>query len=373
MMRRWHSNVSPKKVIALTAIVFAFAVVATHNSATAAQKSTMLTIYPRAGSALASGVTPQGPGLVLMGGGGDVDSAFIWMHDTIAGSRRGNGGDIIVLGASGANDYDQYFLKLAHFNSVQTLTIQRGASAKDLQTAASYVDRSQGVFIRGGDQANYVWWKGSSLAAALKRLYERGGVVGGNSAGLAIQGEWTYDSVAADAAGADVEVTTRNAVPNPSEPIISFTHDLFDWPPLRGVITDSHFVQRDRLGRLAVFLARLRQQHGASDIMGLGIDTESAICIDKRGIGTLKRKGPNGSALFLVGGTARPITAGRPIVYTGIKVTVLNKDNQTFDFNTRCAQAPTYEINVNGTKHTIYEPANPYKPPSTAVVQSCQK
>ena len=333
----------------------------------------MLTIYPRAGSALDSGVTPHGPGLVLMGGGGDVDSAFIWMHDTIAGSHSGNGGDIIVLGASGANDYDQYLLKLAHFNSVQTLTIQRGASAKDLQTAAGYVDRSQGVFIRGGDQANYVWWKGSPLASALERLYKRGGVVAGNSAGLAIQGEWSYDSVAADAAGADVEVTTKNAVPNPSEPIISFTHDLFDWPPLRGVITDSHFVTRDRLGRLAVFLARLRQEHGARDIMGLGIDAETAVCVDKRGIGILKRQGPNGSALFLRGGAARPITVGRPIVYTGIIVTVLDRENQTFDFNTRCAQAPTYEINVDGTKHPIYEPTNPYKPLSAAVVPTCRK
>jgi len=333
----------------------------------------MLTIYPRAGSALDSGVTPHGPGLVLMGGGGDVDSAFIWMHDTIAGSHRGNGGDIIVLGASGANDYDQYFLKLAHFNSVQTLTIQRGATAKDLQTAASYVDRSQGVFIRGGDQANYVWWKGSPLASALARLYKRGGVVAGNSAGLAIQGEWSYDSVAADAAGADVEVNTKNAVPDPSESIISFTHNLFDWPPLRGVITDSHFVQRDRLGRLTVFLARLQQQHGARNIMGLGIDAETAICVNKRGIGTLKKQGPNGSALFLSGGTARPIAVGRPLVYTGIKVTLLDKENQTFDFNTRCGRAASYEISIDGSKRPISDPANPYKAPSTAVVRSCQK
>jgi cyanophycinase-like exopeptidase len=363
----------PKRAVALIAIVLAIAFLATRDPASGASKPTMLTIYPRAGSALDSGVKPHGPGLVLMGGGGDVDSAFVWMHDTIAGSHLGNGGDIIVLGASGANDYDQYLLKLAHFNSVQTLTIQRGATAKDLQTAARYVDRSQGVFIRGGDQANYVWWKGSPLAAALERLYKRGGVVAGNSAGLAIQGEWAYDSVAADAAGSDVEVTTKNAVPNPSEPIISFTHDLFDWPPLRGVITDTHFVKRDRLGRLVVFLARLQQQQGAHNIMGLGIDAESAICVDKRGIGTFKRQGPNGSALFLQGGTARPITVGRPIVYTGITVTLLDRENQTFDFNTRCAQAPSYELSVDGTAKPIYDPANPYKPPSTAVVRSCHQ
>lgn len=371
-MRRRRTIMLPLRAIALTAIALAIAV-GIRCQASAAQEPSTLTIYPRAGSPEASGVTPHGPGLVLMGGGGDVDSAFVWMHDTIAGSHRGNGGDIIVLGASGANDYDQYLLKLAHFNSVQTVTITRGATPKELQTAAGYVDRSQGVFIRGGDQANYVWWKGSSLAAAIERLYKRGGVVAGNSAGLAIQGEWAYDSVAADATGADVEVTTKNAVPDPSESIISFTHNLFEWPSLRGVITDSHFVQRDRFGRLAVFLARLQQQDGPRNIMGLGIDAESAICVDKRGIGILKLQSPSGSALFLQGGTARPIAVGRPIVYTGIKVTLLDRENETFDFNTRCAKATSYELSVDGTKRRIYDPANPYKPPSTAIVRSCPR
>jgi len=371
-MRSWFSVFFLSGVVALTAIAFGFVAGHGRPSASAAQPSSMLTIYPRVGSPRASGVTAHGPGLVLMGGGGDVDSAFVWMHDVIAGSRSGNGGDIIVLRASGDYDYGPYFLKLAHFNSVQMLKIERGASTADLGKAASYVERAQGVFLAGGDQANYVWWKGSPLAAAIQGVYNRGGVVGGNSAGLAIQGAWIYDSVAADAKGDDVEVTTKNAVPDPSEPIISFTHNLFIWPPLRNVITDTHFVQRDRLGRLAVFMARLRQQHGTTDIMGLGIDTGTAILVDKHGIGTLTRNVPHGSALFLSGGIAQPITPGKPLVYTGIHVTVLNKDGQTFDFNKRCAKAATYPIDVNGNATPMYNPANPYTPPATATIPSCR-
>ncbi|MBV8163987.1 MAG: cyanophycinase, partial [Candidatus Eremiobacteraeota bacterium] len=298
----------------------------------------MLTIYPREGSAQPSGVTPQGPGLILMGGGGDIDAAFVWMHDVIAGSKEGNGGDIIVLRASGDYAYDPYLMKLARFNSVRTIKVDPKASAADLATVAGYVRQAQGVFFAGGDQANYVWWKGSPLAAAVQQVYESGGVVGGNSAGLAIQGEWIYDSVAADRAGADVEVTTKNAVPDPAEPIISFTHDLLRWPPLRGFITDTHFVQRDRLGRLAAFLARLHQE-GAGDVIGLGIDTGTAILVDKHGIGTLIRNNPHGAALFLRGGVAQPIQQGTPLVYKGITVTLLDQDGQTYDFNKRCAQA----------------------------------
>jgi cyanophycinase len=363
----------PSIIFAFTAMVFVVAGVAGNQQPANGQRSSKLTIYPRVGAQHPSGITPHGPGLVLMGGGGDIDAAFVWMHDVIAGSHTGNGGDIIALRASGDNDYDKYLLKLAPFNSVQTIKIEHGATTHDLQIAADYVNRAQGVFFGGGDQANYAWWKGTPLAAAVQRVYDRGGVVGGNSAGLAIQGEWVYDSVAADAAGSDIEVTTKNAVPDPSESIISFTHDLFAWPPLRGVITDSHFVQRDRLGRLAVYLARLKQQHGASNIMGLGIDTGTAILVDKRGIGTLIRNNPHGSALFLRGGAAQPISAGKPLVYTGIKVTVLDHDGQTFDFNTRCAHAPTYTISVNGNAIPMYTPDNPYKSPRTAIIPSCHK
>lgn len=371
-MRSWYCLSSALSAIALTAIVFIVLTVAGRPYASAAQQAKMLTIYPRAGAAGDSGVIPHGPGLVLMGGAGDVDSAFVWMHDVIAGSHGGNGGDIVVLRASGDNDYDQYLLKLARFNSVQTIKIEPGASPQELKTAAGYVDRAQGVFFGGGDQANYVWWKGSPLAQAIQRVYERGGVVGGISAGLAVQGEWIYDSVAADAQGEDVEVTTKNAVPDPAEDIISFTHELFMWPTMRNVITDSHFVARNRLGRLAVYLARLRQQHGATDVMGLGIDEKSAIVVDKHGIGTLKLQGAHGSALFLRGGEAQTIAPGKPLVYDGIQVTLLDRAGQTFDFNTRCAHAPTYTISVNGNRSPIYDPSDPYKPPILAKVPDCK-
>jgi cyanophycinase len=330
----------------------------------------MLTIYPRAGSPIASGVTPHGPGLVLLGGGGDVDAAFVWMHDVIAGSPGSNGGDIIVLRASGDNDYDDYLLKLAHFNSVQTIKIERGATSADLARVATYISQAQGVFFAGGDQSNYVRWKDSPLSRAVQAVYDRGGVVGGISAGLAIQGEWVYDSVAADANSDDI-VTTGNAVPNPAEPIISFTHDLFVWPSMRGVITDSHFVTRNRLGRLAVYLARLQQDDGATQIMGLGIDEKSAIVVDKDGIGTLKLQGKTGSALFLRGGSAQPIEAGKPLVYKGIHVTLLDKDGQTFDFKKWCARAPTYAIDVVGNARPIYNPADPYKAPPSATIPTC--
>jgi cyanophycinase len=330
-----------------------------------------LTVYPKTGRASDSHVVPHGPGLVLMGGGDRVNSAFVWMHDTIVGEHTVRGGDVIVLRATGTNEYDGYIMDVAPFNSVRTIVIGRTAGTADFERAAAYVDRAQGVFFSGGDQANYARWKGTPLMAAVQRLYARGGVVGGTSAGLAMLGEYAYDSVAADAAGDDVLVTTQNAVADPSEHIISFTHDLLVFPSMRRIITDSHFVTRDRFGRLAVFVALLSRSHSNS-VMGVGIDEGTAIVVDHLGIGTLLLERPNGSALLVRVGPGARVAAGQPFVATTIHVVLLDHHGQHLDFKTWCAPgARSYAVSIAGTRKPIYEPVDPYRASASARVETC--
>jgi cyanophycinase-like exopeptidase len=57
------------------------------------------------------------------------------------------------------------------------------------------VRNAEFVFFAGGDQCNYIRWiKDTPVSAAVKEVYERGGAIGGTSAGLAIQGEIAYDA-----------------------------------------------------------------------------------------------------------------------------------------------------------------------------------
>ena len=52
-----------------------------------------------------------------MGGGTDLDEAFLWLCD------RADGGDFLILRAHGDDDYNPYVQGLCHLNSVATLIL----------------------------------------------------------------------------------------------------------------------------------------------------------------------------------------------------------------------------------------------------------
>ncbi|HEY7993582.1 MAG TPA: cyanophycinase [Candidatus Eremiobacteraceae bacterium] len=357
-MRASNLNVHSGKTI--VTLLIAGAILA---GGTPVRADANLTVYARVGNPMPSDVVPHGPGLILMGGGNTVDPAFAWMHDTIVGSHWKRGGDIVVLTASSGDEYTDYIMKIAPFNSVRSIQIGPDATQADLKRAASYVDVAQGVFFSGGDQAHYVKWKGSALIAAVQRVYDRGGVVGGTSAGLAILGEYAFDAVAEDKVGPDVNTTTANAMADPSESIISFTHDLFEFPPMRGILTETHLVTRNRLGRFIVFLARLSAD-SKTPLLGVGLNEHSALVVDRNGVGTLMLEHHSGEALLVRLTKPAPIAKGIPFSAHKVLITVLDREGQKFDFRTWHADARSSFIDVDGSKPPYYTPADPYVPPT---------
>ena len=200
----------------------------------------VLTRFPRRGDASDDTKPPSGPGLILMGGGPDVDDAFVWARRTLAGPARPDGvrsGDAVVLRASGADGYDDYLYQLAGFRSVQTILLPKEAGPADFSVATDLVSRAEFVFFAGGDQSRYVAWQATPLLAAVSAVYQRGGVVGGTSAGCAILGQYVYDAVSAGSRS----VTSRIALSDPFDPDISFSRRLFSFPALASAITDTHF------------------------------------------------------------------------------------------------------------------------------------
>jgi cyanophycinase len=229
------------------------------------------------------------PGYLLMGGGTDVDAAMRWLI------ARSGGGDILVLRATGTDAYNPYIASLGAVNSVATLVLHSAAAASDA-FVLDKVRRAEALFIAGGDQSNYVsMWKDTPLADAIRAAAARGVPVGGTSAGLAVMGQFVYGAL-----GASAESAT--ALADPYHGSVTLVRGFLDLPGLEGMITDSHFVTRDRLGRLVAFLARIVQEGWASQARGIGVDEQTAVLVDGFGNATIAGRG----AAYFVSTTGLP-------------------------------------------------------------------
>lgn len=250
------------------------------------------------------------PGLMLVGGGEWPHDAFRWMIE------RAGHGHIVILRASGTTEaQDEFYNDIGGIASAQTFVFHNRKAASNPAVIAA-IEAADGIFIAGGDQSNYVrYWKGTPLNAALDRHVRAGKPLGGTSAGLAILGAWAYGAMDGNSMTSDV------ALRDPLGPGMTLVGDFLHMPYLEHVITDSHFSQRNRLGRLIAFVAKLRSE-GVANVVGLGIDEGAALCINGVGIGRLYPGSENGYA-WLVRPTqpAERVEHGQPLEFGAVRVT----------------------------------------------------
>jgi cyanophycinase len=188
-------------------------------------------------------------GIAMMGGGRDLDEAFSWL------CARGNGGDFLILRATGDDDYNPYVNGLCKANSVATLIIPNHDAAME-PAVAEIIRKAEVVFIAGGDQSNYVrGWTGTPVEDAINEDIAAGKPIGGTSAGLAVQGQFVYACLKDKPD--DKDLASTDVLPNPYFDRVTLVRDFLKVPHLENLITDSHFSKRDRMGRSLGFLARI--------------------------------------------------------------------------------------------------------------------
>jgi cyanophycinase len=236
--------------------------------------------YIRTGEA-ANIIAQPRPGFALMGGGTDLDEAFQFLCD------RANGGDMLVLRASGDDEYNTYLRGICHLNSVATLIIPDRKVAAD-PFVSETIRHAAAIFIAGGDQANYInFWMNTPVQTALNEAIRRGVPIGGTSAGLAVLGEYAY-SAQGDKPD-DPNLDGKTALADPLGARVSLAHGFLNIPILKGTITDTHFARRDRMGRLLVFLARLNEPDGkpmppdSPHFHGIGVEERAAVLLEPAG------------------------------------------------------------------------------------------
>jgi cyanophycinase len=255
--------------------------------------------------------TRPSAGVAMMGGGSDLDDAFRWL------CQKADGGDFLILRAAGGDDYNGYVNGLCKLNSVATLIIPDRQAAVD-PGVYDIIRQAEAIFIAGGDQARYVdFWKTTPVEDAINEAVAAGKPIGGTSAGLAIEGQFSYGAL--NDPPDDSELVSKDALMNPYFARVTLVRDFLDIPILRNTITDSHFAKRDRMGRTLVFLARLMQDGWSKDPREVAVDEKSAVLVEADGKATIVGTGQG--AYFLK--PTRPPTIcrrGDPLTFEDISV-----------------------------------------------------
>jgi len=198
---------------------------------------------------------------------------------------------------------------------LQLDTAERVANA----AVAGLVAESAAVYFDGGDQSIYYRaWKDSAFVEAVnRRLAEKKISIGGNSAGLAILGDFVY------AALHDHSLSASEALLDPYNQWMTLEKGLFATPGLEQVITDSHFAERERQGRLAAFLARILQDQWSEPgkLLGIGIDENTTLVLDE--LGQAKVFGPGSAWLFVPQTLPAVCQSGKPLHWPGEAIKVI--------------------------------------------------
>jgi len=185
--------------------------------------------------------------------------------------------------------YDAWIRELVPVRSFQTLQLTDRVASEDPFVLGS-IEGTDGLFIAGGDQFDYVRvWTGTSAQRAIDAAIAAGVPVAGISAGLAVLGGFVFT------AERDT-ITSVEALADPFDDRVRLARGLLHVPGLEATLTDSHLSERDRLGRLLTFMARILADGWSSEVRGIGIDEETAVLLEPDG--TAKVDGA-GAAWFL--------------------------------------------------------------------------
>lgn len=299
-----------------------------------------------------------GPGLLLMGGGSEVTAAFRDRAFPLIG-----GGDIVVLRTSGSDGYNNYFFNQIDNgalkpNSVETLLLNSRALA-DSEYVEWVLATAEMIWMAGGDQSTYTSnWRGTRTETQLRTAIARGAVVGGTSAGMAVGGEFIYDP------GSASSLTTAMAAANPYNSSMRITDHLFQFPFLEMTISDTHFRERDRMGRLMGMMGYLRQEGRATDaIRGIAASEQSSIYINKDGVGIVDtNSGRDGVYILLEQPTTErvQVAPNQPLIYNNLLRYKL-RQGETFDFRTNTTSKPAMNLSIDGRNPgAVYTPTDPY-------------
>ena len=295
---------------------------------------------------------PLVPGWVFMGGGADVPSAFAQHVNWSAG------GDFLVLRTYGDGAYNAWvYYTIGGAHSAATIVMNdRNASSDPF--VLQRVREAEAIWLAGGDQWSYYQtWKGTPLGDLLLR--KRGVVpMGGTSAGCMSLGHHIFDAEYGT-------VTSDGALRDPMarDSAKALRPGYINASRTAGVIFDTHFVVRNRFGRLFSWAAVLQRRHNAT-VYAVGIDQGVALAMWPNGTATTLGWPGYWQPAFVIA-FDRPALGSLYESLSTPKIHVQRLDSKTadtYDFATMRGGRPENAYEVSAWNGRL-EPSDPYTPP----------
>lgn len=213
--------------------------------------------------------------ICAVGGGSEdynswSDIPYSWIVEKSDSSK------IVILSYSEQDDWMVNYFKSFGASEVKNVIISSSILAND-SSIIDEIKSARALFIKGGDQWKYIsYWKGTKTEDAIKSIYLSGGVVAGTSAGAMILGEVVFSAQFGS-------IDSKQSLSNPLSSSVALEDDFLD---LRSVLFDTHFIERGRFGRLISMMFKYYKKNNRN-ILGIGIDDKTALCIDKSGLATV--------------------------------------------------------------------------------------
>ncbi len=232
--------------------------------------------------------------LLLVGGGLDDDARPVYERLLALAARAGHVRVVVMTAATGPQDEEATDKAEALRTWVPAVPVEvvRRETPTDATVAA--IDRASALLFTGGDQERITARYRPDGAdtpewLAMRRLLDRGGVIAGCSAGCAMMGQRMLTGgrsaqalgiarapAANGGAGQGAGAATTNvasvatvAEATPLGPQLGPGMKFLPWG-----LTDSHFFERDRTGRLVAALAATGER------FGLAVGEDAAVAID---------------------------------------------------------------------------------------------
>lgn len=232
--------------------------------------------------------------LLLVGGGLDDDARPVYERLLALAARAGHVRVVVMTAATGPQDEEatDKAEALRTWAPAVPIEVVRRETPTDATVAA--IDRASALLFTGGDQERITArYRPDGIDTpewlAMRRLLDRGGVIAGCSAGCAMMGKRMLTGgrsaqalgiarapAANGGAGQGAGAATTNvasvatvAEATPLGPQLGPGMKFLPWG-----LTDSHFFERDRTGRLVAALAATGER------FGLAVGEDAAVAID---------------------------------------------------------------------------------------------